>query len=1045
MKLIKSTKNISYYFIAIVLLLTFLLQLLYVETKSTVVAYASNYVAESLVLSDPNFNSSSGSTYPLTPSALTETSSYDIQGVTAGIINTNYSTFQENMDSYETNINPGSADGDNYVLMINNIAGTSFSYKTNDITLSANSHYRLAVSVYSTNNTATIDIISDGESVDFGSISYDAITNNGWTEYNFYISTSEIEGLSVNILLGVNNTKGVAFFDNLVAQQISLLDLENKTMTTSTDRYLDARIGTIYKNDNDSLFFTSYDKENSYINADYTESYVYTVTAPTIGYDLDNHVTSPGIDYRGNDVALGIINRNASYYSYISDTYTLKAGYIYEFTAYIKVQDIEEGDAFFSATEVLTEEEEEDEEVAKTTSVSIGNTTYSSTNGYQPVSIYIVSDPIFDIEIEFSFGLGTSSTYAQGSAFVTDVVENIVPYSNYSTVEEGTYIKILDFTTDYATTDVSNNTFNLYQNEKTEINDDITPFAPTDWTYGEKYSDTDTITGVIDTADTYVPGNISWHNTVGSSNMVLAIEVPNGFENVITYTSSDLTLTADEYYQFNVDIYSQSDNAFVSLISSDGIVLAQLQNINTNNNWVNYSIYFKNYSTEITANLVISLGYDEEVSNGNVYFDNVTSTLITSDTFDAKIDNTTSTELLIDLTTETLVHSNDIDSKGLYTPYLYNATRVGGYDYAYSGISYYTDEDYYTQKALVIKSNEDVYYKLSSSLSYTFVASTYYTIEVSVKTEYLNQDEDNLNYSDDSEEEVIPYGATISLPGFSDATFTGIDTEEKWDTYTFFIYPTSDTSTTLEFALGYTDALTEGNVYFSEPIISTSSESEYLAATLDYTDSNDELTLPYNMLSIGDPNSDSDEDSTTSNSGLYNADYTLITSLILVFAILIALIGFTVRKIKWKKFRRKKSNNYDRENTLIKQTYEREAIALRDERVELLKSQTKSLINEKESIESNYKFLLNNLRKLSASKLAEHKSEKAKLSKELKSSQKRLNKIVTKLNNIDLELSYISTKQYIYEYSLSLYKKSKIKMIVEDEFEENENDSDTNK
>ena len=79
-----------------------------------------------------------------------------------------------------------------------------------------------------------------------------------------------------------------------------------------------------------------------------------------------------------------------------------------------------------------------------------------------------MGDPTKDRTVKLSFGLGEDSI---GQMSVSRYSISLVSYTNYSNVSAGSYVDILDLSSDYVTKDdytLTNGNFTLFKNNSTD-------------------------------------------------------------------------------------------------------------------------------------------------------------------------------------------------------------------------------------------------------------------------------------------------------------------------------------------------------------------------------------------------------------------------------------------------------------------------------------------------------------------------------------------------------------------------------------------------
>lgn len=285
MHAIKRLKNKT---ITVVLALAIALSFLIGIDFSHKTALAEDDVTEfpptSVGISNPQFDSSSGS-YPAVPSSWTGAAADGGSGrVISGVVDLSDAYFGKDSgnEKFELDQYPEYADDknkpqtifgekgkykgtDEKALLINTAPGAeiAYSYKSSDMSFSPNSFYRVSAWVktgdFAPDTGATIKLTGLGENCSFMNINtvkdiekangipvLTADNDYGWVKYTFYVRTSASYTRTVNLLLGVGDSvkgddedpdvmpraaKGYAFFDTVDAERISAHDFATETLS----------------------------------------------------------------------------------------------------------------------------------------------------------------------------------------------------------------------------------------------------------------------------------------------------------------------------------------------------------------------------------------------------------------------------------------------------------------------------------------------------------------------------------------------------------------------------------------------------------------------------------------------------------------------------------------------------------------------------------------------------------------------------------------------------------------------------------------------
>lgn len=1004
----------------------------------------SAYAGTDISVANSNFNSNTSSKYPFSPNNWTP--SADSQGyeLKAGVINVDSSVFEKNKKDYnlENDSNPTSTGGDNYVLMINSKgAPNAYGYASGSFTLEQNSNYCISIDLKTSGYVASVYLTASSDSL-INATKIENINAPNWQTYKLYVTTNDYE--SINVSLGLwlgtntnNAAKGYVFFDNIKARKISNENLySNLDSSLSNEQKSSSHKGNSY-------YYTNMSKENivsvydfsktpapfaldasesspNSSNSDYTISKYTDVSGNYINLD-GSSVLSPGTDLSyNNSHSLIIKNKLKNNVTYSGDEITLLPNRVYKFSIMAKVAEMFAGGGFVKLTQTNVDENAKSEIIS-----SITSTSNQSTNGYNEYSIYVHSHPLDSTTFKMQIGLGTATEQAVGTICFTNFKISVIPYKVLSTVSSGNS-KTIDLTTSF---DVSayfkNSSFDLMENNFASLTDPIYPTGVRNWTHSAGSSLSNKY-GIVSTRyfDTYKnqyplasnPQNIPEFMTEQENNNVLMLY--NAIPDSQSTVSTSKELEANKYYKISVWVQTQlqethSNGASVILQTSDSIVLCKVGSIKTSG-WQRIDINIKTGNEAISVSLKLALGESSRLSHGYAFFDNA---IVTTPSTDFETVAVTNYSKKIDLNDNLIYDDNS-------APYLYTGTHKGGDDTARGGIEDLTKDvnvanvpsasgltqSETANKVLYIKANEDTFYQYESKLTYTLASGNYYKIEISIFTYALKQlDSNSVKYDED--DKAYPFGATIALSQF-DKTFTGIVSEGKWTTYTFFINPDKSTDSSLILALGNENAYTRGFAYFSNAKFTTFDDAKsFNASKLAYKQTNDPSTIIEVTTPIEETDDETDDKSDDNNINIW----ILIPSIITALAILIAVLGALLKKVKWGKIQRKRASNYDREKTVIKQMYRRQAIEKRDAELKEITADKTNLMEDKLELEKIYKENMNKLRSLKLKRSANVKAEVAALEKEIKHNTKQLANLGTQINRLELDINRLNSDAYLNE------------------------------
>jgi hypothetical protein len=187
------------------------------------------YNSTEITLSNSHFENPTSSSYPITASSWTKLD--EDQAVTAGLINTSQSVYDQNLEDYNLTFNPGKASevaqDENKVLMLNaQTTSTKMGYQSSSFVLAKNGYYTVEAWVYTQNYdgivaNASMYLTGDSQVEESANSKLLAINTQGvWKKYTFYVETSELsdKAFRLELYLGAKTSilsQGAVFFDNV--------------------------------------------------------------------------------------------------------------------------------------------------------------------------------------------------------------------------------------------------------------------------------------------------------------------------------------------------------------------------------------------------------------------------------------------------------------------------------------------------------------------------------------------------------------------------------------------------------------------------------------------------------------------------------------------------------------------------------------------------------------------------------------------------------------------------------------------------------------
>jgi len=867
-------------------------------------------------------------------------------------------------------------------LMINSHNGAGrLGYKSNSISLEANSFYSISVKLYTHRTTKTdsteetdptASIYLTGLTTDE---KYDEIvkfeninTLTSWEEYTFYIDTDASASVNLELWLGskTTNVQGAVFFNYVKIIRYSE-DYYRENITTESNKLLDTdennfNIIELSKNATEPVANSSFETTTpmlwdkiaqSTTGSNGNDQRCEIVDINNFSYTTNNKtIKALGSNCSANNShALFMYNKNNGYQALESTEFTIEQLGYYRVTFWAK-SDCNTGSG---ATVYLVDKSESNPITNSTLTLATSYTANSNVyrNDWTKYSFYIYGDNLEDKQVSIQIWLGTKTAQTTGYVFIDDFRLEEIDYSTYSSNSSSSNCTTMNFNNDTDNFVVSNSTFDKTQNANNERE---FPLTPANWTASK--SDNNTIfSGVINTDPTHFENNISNYSsgslvpsrptalpyTTNENNNVLMMG-SSSESNSQTYSSNNLTLSANSYYKLSFYTFTDyrkidmEDNLGARVkVTASSRTLFDYYNIYYNDNeWHKFEIYFKTGPYEEVATL--ELKFDN--LTGYVFFDEIMLETSNETTYASHYEQPGVNCFHIDLSYENFDNKTFNMFADIQIPNNWTGSEQDGLTVNESGIikandtriSEFSAPLSNNENVLYISSLHDVNYSFVGKVNYSFKVDTYYRVSVNVLTANIIPE----NGSDD-----INYGASIGLNKSQDIFFSGINTNGVWKTYTMYICLGEELVSPIQLSLGAKDEKTSGLALFDNLKVETI-DKETFDEEIKTTD-NDLTACFINYTETTTPEA---EKSTWTN----NFDWLILPSLITAITIIIAVVGFYVRKISFNK-KPKIKTKYDRRKTLDKDIDRREKIALRQQIIDELNEELQAIDKEIEQFQ----------------------------------------------------------------------------------------------
>lgn len=200
---------------------------------------------ENGLFTNGTFGSTTGNTYPLTPTNWTgsrgsssgsNATPSGSDNLIAGVISVDPDVYSDNRGTYGNVANPSKPEGveDDNILMLYNKVPTVYKYTSASVSLATSSYYKLTVWVYTDIDDEAEDFTDkSGAYIYVNGAAYAAFkaidTEREWTQYTVYIETSDISSQSITVVLSLGDgnlsggalTQGYAYFDDVKLENLS--------------------------------------------------------------------------------------------------------------------------------------------------------------------------------------------------------------------------------------------------------------------------------------------------------------------------------------------------------------------------------------------------------------------------------------------------------------------------------------------------------------------------------------------------------------------------------------------------------------------------------------------------------------------------------------------------------------------------------------------------------------------------------------------------------------------------------------------------------
>lgn len=1014
MKIIKSIKNrIFITAIAIV----FALGCFPIFELSNLYSYAYN--PTSISITNAEFDNYSGSDYPKTPTSWTKNSANSTSSsIITGVVNTDTEEFVDNQEEYGLATLPdnssNSSDKKNVLMINSGLTASSYAYNSTSFTLSRDSFYIITVQVLTSAKVWTQSnpeiAISSTASLVLDGIDNSSITNintmGNWDTYSFYVETNQFTNKTVTLQLwlgsATSTSAGAVLFDKISATRFDQTEFNIRKSATSfvdmTNKYIsliDTTIDVDTKINNPSFATDLTDwAMASNEESDLTGVFTGRTAVDSTYSSATTHVTNnPFTNLRADDnYALFINNTSPAGTTYTSNEFTIERQSYYLISIWAKTGTFDEGGATISLVPTS-----EDLSATSITNIATTTTTNSITNNWTKYSIYVLGSPFGDEVVTLSLGLGSTAEddLVEGYVFFDDITVTNINYAQYTNATaDSSNVKAQLFTSGTTPTIA-----NAYFNFASTSYDGIYPLAPASWTVG---NEDNTTSGIICTNATHFNANSSQYGSIQLSDIGFTplqydtnettannnlMMIRNSIPSYQSYTSSTYSLSTSSYITVSVDAKAYNGSVAYIKILSGNTILSEFR-VDNDTEWKTYITNIYSGLTSHTITIEIGLGSETNLVSGYAFFDNVRLTTSDNNNF---VDITeTANNVKIDLSSEEFTLLDDETDGELVVPTNWTTSiSSANADAIDAGVA--VDESN-GNVLTIVSTNANNQQQYTSNFTYTLDSATYYKVVFTINSS-------NLSGLADSG---LEFGFTENSTIFTNITPT------EFTEYTFYINGASLSSITPFIKLVSINATNTVSAMLKSIKISVITEVEYA----DIVEELESDEPPTTALALGNVEEEGDDETTTAS---YNNtfDWLIIPSLIISLAVVMAVVGFSLRKTKFKKHSKKSVSTYDRNRTLHPQLLSKEIENARNARLEEL--QNKLLANKKELEEYELQYK-NKLQAITDAK------ETKKQESEFKKYAKGRRKLAVEQEKLESEVEFVTSEEFAQETEKKLAK-----------------------
>lgn len=880
--------------------------------------------------------------------------------------------------------------------------------------------------------------------------------NTFWKTYQSYFGKSYTQE--------VTNSSGkteIKTFDC-----VNFTDLRNKNVVEYPDYNFDFEEG-VYNEDLSSLKkWKKSGTGNAQVFSTKSPEYFKSITGYSfVGSNLSCEIDEETLEISPNNYVLGLWTKN-NYVKVTSQDIDINANEIYKIKASYKISElsngsaymfVEENDKILSTYNLKSTQYTLKEETASSAISSNNSDEFS--NDYGVIEFYVKGGALYNSSINISLGLGKSDETSTGCVLFDNVTVELATTEEYTDASNKVEFNAVD-----GTLTISNGNFNAI----TINNDHTAPYSAQNWTV--ENGDGLLFNGVIRTEETqyskyveaykefqkseetaginnpyywasYTNPKNSRNSTTEPDNVMMLANIHKSWQKL---SSENISLDASTAYKlnFNYKTYNTSSNNTnfkVSIYNSNGFKLFESQPLSTNGQWKDFSIYFNAGHGASEIKIVIDFGTEDSKIEGFAYFDNFEINKIEDSVYEdfASNSNTSNnsysvvdlSNFYLNLPTNNITEDVSTSTTPAYTGAvsssndgtIINGGIVNSNKFKDSSLYQIETEDDEDTNVFFIQSQGVGSYTIQSNYTIDLEADKYYALTFKLKTGFSY----SLNGTTLDKTKEYDFGVVVGLTDFEYMKNLEV-TSDNFETFTIYFNPTEAKSVKLYIGLVCDTPETAGSMVLYDINLEESDEDAYSTAKTTcedkkYDANESKVFVAKESSADSDDTDDSEDSSDTENNNKANFDWLMIPTLITALAIVIAVVGTILKKVKIKKIQTKKKESYDRKTSLNIDAIKIKAKKQKEADVKAVQDNINKFQAELDNLEKLHKQKVVDLREKDKGRVSKETDKEFKLF-----AQKRT-VIAEKIESLNKEIEKLNLPEYLLSLERKIFTQEELK------------------